>query len=151
MFRIESYITPIILSHIDKYVKDFRPKDAQVSSIRLAFEIDVCLLDLIRKIYYCCCQVSLWGGEVAFQNLDLRLDVLEEELQLPFSFVSGHIHELTLLVPWTKIASEPIQITINTIGGFCSLSNICYVFSLFNLLFVCSSKMLEIIICLQRF
>lgn len=30
MFRIESYITPIILSHIDKYVKDFRPKDAQV-------------------------------------------------------------------------------------------------------------------------
>lgn len=89
MFRIESYITPIILSHIDKYVKDFRPKDAQV---------------------------SLWGGEVAFQNLDLRLDVLEDELQLPFSFVSGHIHELTVRVPWTKIASEPIQITINTIG-----------------------------------
>ncbi|KAJ6640172.1 Vacuolar protein sorting-associated protein 13B [Pseudolycoriella hygida] len=88
MFRIESYITPIILSHIDKYVKDFRPQDAQV---------------------------SLWGGEVVFQNLDVRLDVLEEELQLPFNFVSGHIHELTVKVPWTKIASEPIQITINTI------------------------------------
>jgi len=60
--------------------------------------------------------VSLWGGEVAFQNLDLRLDVLEEELQLPFSFLSGHIHELIIHVPWTKIASEPITITINTIG-----------------------------------
>ena len=60
--------------------------------------------------------MSLWGGEVAFQNLDLRLDVLEEELQLPFSFLSGHIHELIIHVPWTKIASEPITITINTIG-----------------------------------
>lgn len=96
MFRIESYITPIILSHIDKYVQDFRPKDAQV---------------------------SLWGGEVAFQNLDLRLDVLEEELHLPFSFVSGHIHELTIRVPWTKIASESIQITINTIGKWFSYRN----------------------------
>lgn len=62
-------------------------------------------------------QVSLWGGEVVFQNLDVRLDVLEEELQLPFNFVSGHVHELTVKVPWTKIASEPIQITINTIGN----------------------------------
>ena len=60
--------------------------------------------------------MSLWGGEVSFQNLDLRLDVLEEELNLPFcSFLSGHIHELTIRVPWTKIASEPIQVTINTI------------------------------------
>lgn len=59
--------------------------------------------------------MSMWGGEVSFQNLDLRLDVLEEELNLPFSFLSGHINELTIRVPWTKIASEPICITINTI------------------------------------
>lgn len=60
--------------------------------------------------------MSLWGGEVSFQNLDLRLDVLEEELNLPFcSFLSGHIHELIIRVPWTKIASEPICVTINTI------------------------------------
>lgn len=31
MFRIESYITPIVLSYIDKYVKDFKPQDAQVN------------------------------------------------------------------------------------------------------------------------
>lgn len=59
--------------------------------------------------------MSLWGGEVSFHNLDLRLDVLEEELNLPFSFLSGHIHELTIRVPWTKIASEAISVTINTI------------------------------------
>uniref|UniRef100_A0A182NL10 Chorein N-terminal domain-containing protein n=1 Tax=Anopheles dirus TaxID=7168 RepID=A0A182NL10_9DIPT len=88
MFKIESYITPIILSYVEKYVKNIRPEDSQL---------------------------SLWGGEVVFQNLDLKLDVLEEELQLPFNFLSGHIHELSIRVPWTKIASEPIVITINTI------------------------------------
>jgi vacuolar protein sorting-associated protein 13B len=61
-------------------------------------------------------QVSLWGGDVSFHSLDLRLEVLEQELQLPFSFISGRIHELLIHVPWTKLASEPITITINTIG-----------------------------------
>nr|CAD7196002.1 unnamed protein product [Timema douglasi] len=88
MFKLESYITPILLSYVDKYIKNFRPEDSQV---------------------------SLWGGDASFHNLDLRLEVLEEELQLPFSFVSGHIHELLIHVPWTKLASEPISITINTI------------------------------------
>jgi len=30
MFKIESYITPIILSHVEKYVKNLRPQDSQV-------------------------------------------------------------------------------------------------------------------------
>lgn len=51
-----------------------------------------------------------------FHNLDLRLDVLEAELHSPFTFSSGHIHELRIHVPWTKLASESIVITINTIG-----------------------------------
>ena len=61
-------------------------------------------------------QVSLWGGDATFTNLDLRLDVLKRELGLPFSFVSGHIHELQIHVPWTRLNTEPIVITINTIG-----------------------------------
>ncbi len=60
--------------------------------------------------------MSLWSGDAVFSNLDLRLDVLERELQLPFSFVSGHIHELQIRVPWTRLNTEPITITINTIG-----------------------------------
>ncbi|CAB0041010.1 unnamed protein product, partial [Trichogramma brassicae] len=60
--------------------------------------------------------VSLWGGDASFQNLDLRLEVLEEQLNLPFTFVSGHIHELLIHVPWVKITSEPIVVTINTIA-----------------------------------
>ncbi|XP_046806664.1 vacuolar protein sorting-associated protein 13B [Lucilia cuprina] len=88
MFKIESYITPLILNYLTKYVKNIRPQDFQV---------------------------SLWEGEVTFHNLDLRLDVLQQELDLPFQFLSGHIHELVISVPWTKITSEPIGISINTI------------------------------------
>lgn len=35
MFRIESYITPIIINYVDKYVKNFRPQDAQVKEKNL--------------------------------------------------------------------------------------------------------------------
>jgi N-terminal region of Chorein or VPS13 len=90
----DSYITPIILSFVDKYIKDIRLQDTQV---------------------------SLWSGAAVFQNLSLRLDVLERELALPFTFVSGQIHELAISVPWTKLQSEPIKITINTIGTTLSL------------------------------
>lgn len=68
--------------------------------------------------------MSLWGGDAVFSNLDLRLEVLEEELALPFSFVNGHIHELRIHVPWTKLTSEPIVITINTIGKGESLTKL---------------------------
>ncbi|XP_008197902.1 intermembrane lipid transfer protein VPS13B isoform X1 [Tribolium castaneum] len=88
MFKLESYIAPILLSYVDKYIKNFRLEDSQV---------------------------SLWGGDASFHNLDLRLEVLEQELQSPFSFISGHIRELLIHVPWTKLTSEPITITINTI------------------------------------
>ena len=88
MFKLESYITPIILSYVEKYVKDVKAERSQV---------------------------SLWNGGASFSNLDLRLDVLEQELGIPFSFVSGHIHELHIHVPWTRLNTEPIVITINTI------------------------------------
>lgn len=88
MFRLESYVTPILLEHVAKYVKNFRAEDAQL---------------------------SLWEGEVTLLNLDLELDVLEDELKLPIDLVSGHVHELTIQVPWTKLTSEPIRIIIDTI------------------------------------
>ncbi|CAB3369189.1 Hypothetical predicted protein [Cloeon dipterum] len=92
----DSYITPIILSYVDKYIKDIRLQDTQV---------------------------SLWSGEAVFHNLNLRLDVLEQEFASPFTFVSGQIHELAINVPWTKLQSEPIKITINTIECVLKLKN----------------------------
>ena len=87
MFKIESYITPLIMGYVDKYVK-LRQEDFQL---------------------------SLWGGDAVLNNLDLRLDELEKVLQLPVVFQSGHIHELRLHVPWSRLGSEPVVITINTV------------------------------------
>ncbi len=87
MFKLESYIAPLLLGYIDKYVK-------------------------LKKEDF---QLSLWGGDAVLNKLDLRLDVIEGAIQLPITFKSGHIHELRIHVPWTKLGSEPIVITINTI------------------------------------
>ncbi|RUS71074.1 hypothetical protein EGW08_021178, partial [Elysia chlorotica] len=87
MFKLESYITPLLMGYLDKYVK-LRQEDFQL---------------------------SLWGGDAVLNNLDLRLDELEKIVQLPVMFQSGHIHELRLHVPWTKLGSEPVVITINTV------------------------------------
>ncbi|KAL3248419.1 hypothetical protein MRX96_056494 [Rhipicephalus microplus] len=94
MFKIESYVTPLILSYVSKYVKNIRPR-------RLTATGDS--------------KLSLWGGDAVFSNLDLRLEALEQELRLPFRLVNGHIHELRIHVPWTKLTSEPVVITVNTI------------------------------------
>ena len=87
MFKIESYITPLLMGYVNKYV-ELRHEDFQL---------------------------SLWGGDAVLNNLDLRLHVLEKAIQLPIVFKSGHIHELRIHVPWTKLGSEPVVITINTI------------------------------------
>ena len=87
MFKLESYVTPWLLGYLDQYVK-LRPEDLQL---------------------------SLWGGDAVLYNLDLRLDVLQKAMHLPIAFKSGHIHELRLHVPWTKLGSEPMVITINTV------------------------------------
>lgn len=48
---LESYITPLLMSYVDKYIKNLKPSDLSL---------------------------SLWGGDVILYNLELRLDVLEK-------------------------------------------------------------------------
>jgi vacuolar protein sorting-associated protein 13B len=88
MFKLESYITPWLLSYIDQYVK------------------------LRREDF----QLSLWGGDVVFYNLELRLANIQKLVPtLPIIFQSGIIHELRIHIPWIRITSEPIVVTINQI------------------------------------
>ena len=71
MFRLESYITPWLLSYIDQYVK------------------------LKREDF----QLSLWGGDVVFYNLELRLANIQKLVPtLPIIFQSGLIYELRIHV-----------------------------------------------------
>lgn len=34
MFKVESYITPFIVSYVDKYVKNIKPEDSRVSALQ---------------------------------------------------------------------------------------------------------------------
>ncbi|ODN04129.1 Vacuolar protein sorting-associated protein 13B [Orchesella cincta] len=87
MFRLESYVTPIIRSYFSKYVKNTDMKDFEV---------------------------SFWDGDANFSNLELNLDVLDRELQLPLTFASGHVQGLMIKVPWRSITSEPIVLNVKS-------------------------------------
>lgn len=82
---LEGYITPLLMSYIDKYVKNIKPSDLKL---------------------------SFWGGDAVLHNLDLRLDVLERELRIPVEFKSGCIRELTLHIPWNAIGSSSVEVSI---------------------------------------
>ena len=85
---LESYITPMLMSYISKYVKNIKPSDLQV---------------------------SFWGGDAVLRNLELRLDVLERELRYPLEIKSGHIRELVLHIPWNAILSKPVEAVIKDV------------------------------------
>ena len=87
MFKLESYITPLLMGYINQYV-ELKQEDFKL---------------------------SLWGGDVVLNKLDLRLDAIEHALALPITFKSGHIHALRIHVPWTTLGSQPVRITIDTI------------------------------------
>lgn len=57
---LESYVTPLLMSYVNKYIKNLKPSDLQL---------------------------SLWGGDVVLSKLDLRLDVLEQVL---YQFLSNY-------------------------------------------------------------
>ena len=85
---LERYITPLLTSYLDKYVKNIQPTDLQL---------------------------SFWGGDAVLRNLELRLDVLEKEFGYPLALQSGHIKELRIHVPWTTLGSEPVEISISDV------------------------------------
>lgn len=86
MFKLESYITPWLLSYIDQYVK------------------------LRREDF----QLSLWGGDVVFYNLELRLANIQKLVPtLPIVFQSGIIHELRIHVCINHSRISRIVIRLN--------------------------------------
>ena len=48
---LESYIAPLFTGYVDKYIKNLKPEDLSL---------------------------SLWGGDVVLNNLEINLDVLQQ-------------------------------------------------------------------------
>ena len=94
---LEGYITPLLTSYLDRYVRNIKPSDLQL---------------------------SFWGGDAVLRNLELRVDVLEKELLVPLEFMSGRIRELTLHIPWNAIVSSPVEVTIKDLELVVRLKNV---------------------------
>ena len=58
---LEGYITPLFMGYVDKYIKNLKPEDLSL---------------------------SLWGGDVVLQNLELNLDVLQKVKIINFNLFS---------------------------------------------------------------
>lgn len=58
-------------------------------------------------------RVSLSRGSVALHNLELNLDELTA--RLPVSVKRAFARQLTITVPWTSFASQPLQARISSL------------------------------------
>ncbi|CAH8850667.1 unnamed protein product [Trichobilharzia szidati] len=86
-FKLETYVGKLLMSYLNKYVK-------------------------LREDQFA---MSIWDGDLILTQLDLRLDFLEDIIPFPVNFRSGRVHELRIHVPWTKLNSECIVISLHTV------------------------------------
>lgn len=94
-FKLETYIGKLVMSYLNTYVK---LRDDQVAT-------------------------SLWEGDVILTHLELRCDSLDHLLPYSLSFRSGQVHELRIHIPWTKLHSESIVVTLNTVECILALKH----------------------------
>jgi vacuolar protein sorting-associated protein 13A/C len=57
-------------------------------------------------------RVAVWQGDITLHNVQLSPDSLLR-FQLPFILAVGCISELTIRIPWTRLTSSPIEITLD--------------------------------------
>ena len=62
--------------------------------------------------------VSLWSGKVELENLALKTDALQA-LNLPVKVVDGRVRKLSLAIPWSKLSTEAVVLSIEDI--FCTV------------------------------
>ena len=80
---LESLIEPLILNSAKKYIANL-----DISALRL----------------------SIFGGDVVLQNLELKLEVLRQEFAagLPIHFRRGFVRELRIRIPWLQVCRSPL-------------------------------------------
>ena len=71
-------------------------------------------------------RLSIFGGDVVLRNMELNLEVLRREFaaDLPIEFRRGFVREIRIHIPWLKLVSEPIEITIDTVELVASLQHL---------------------------
>ncbi|TGZ67227.1 hypothetical protein CRM22_004897 [Opisthorchis felineus] len=86
-FKLETYVGKLIMSYLNTYVK---LRDDQVA-------------------------MSIWEGDVILNQLELRCESVENLFPIPVGLRLGRVRELRIHVPWTKLNSENIVISLHTV------------------------------------
>eukprot|EP00960_Hanusia_phi_P055365 762949-Hanusia_phi.AAC.11 len=58
---------------------------------------------------------TVWGGQLVFKNVELKLDVLQEEIGLPVVFRRGFVQELKVFLPLANLLREHIRISFSNV------------------------------------
>ncbi|KAI8075646.1 hypothetical protein BDF21DRAFT_495147 [Thamnidium elegans] len=70
------------------------------------------LKNYVSNLNYDQLKIGMWKGEVNLRNLKLRRDALDK-LDLPINVSEGYLGELTLVIPWSNLRTEPVKVIID--------------------------------------
>ena|SRR3990167_3017091 len=60
-------------------------------------------------------RIAIWGGDVSLKNLLIKKEALDL-VNVPFNIKGGVLGKLEIILPWRKIMSAPIQITLSDLS-----------------------------------
>ncbi|EGD72812.1 hypothetical protein PTSG_04539 [Salpingoeca rosetta] len=94
---LEQYVQRVVAGYLEDYVTNF-----DASQLNLSF----------------------WHGKATLANLNLNTAVLQETLELPpcLRLAHGRVGRLIIEIPWTRIGSEPVVVTLEDVH--CTLMSI---------------------------
>ncbi|XP_064147275.1 intermembrane lipid transfer protein VPS13A isoform X1 [Loxodonta africana] len=58
--------------------------------------------------------LGIWGGAVSLKNLKIKENALHE-LDVPFKVKAGHIGNLSLVIPWKNLYTQPVEAVLEEI------------------------------------
>ena len=70
--------------------------------------------------------VGIWSGNISIDNVSLnehKINALLLASKLPFQLKYSHIGSLKVIVPWNKLSSSPVEITITDVYLFLHLKD----------------------------
>ncbi|RDW68381.1 hypothetical protein BP5796_09038 [Coleophoma crateriformis] len=84
---LEGLVASLLNRFLGMYIKNFDPKQLNV---------------------------GIWSGDVKLRNLELRREALDQ-LKLPMNVEEGHLGQLTLSIPWSRLGSAPVKVFIEDV------------------------------------
>jgi vacuolar protein sorting-associated protein 13A/C len=59
-------------------------------------------------------KLGVWSGNMVIENVNLKPEIIEM-LELPLRLVKSSIGKMTIKIPWKKLTSMPVEITIENV------------------------------------